>query len=162
MALVLIWGVVPIIWIPFFKNCQSLERCMEWTTCNVEMTLKKQFVFWIRRLMQGQESGVNNVIQLICIVTQHLTILFFFFFFFFLFFKNSCAEKCNQLCVEQKAGVCEAGCKGGREGAEKRGGGGRRWVAVVGREGLLFTSISPEKQKKEKKKKEKPEDKSPK
>lgn len=78
-------------------------------------------------------------------LTGTLSKAFFFSCFFFL--RNSCAEKCNQLCVEQKAGVCEASCKGkelrGEEGVVAV------VVGVVGRRrGLRFSHPFHPKKKK--------------
>lgn len=70
---------------------------------------------------------------------------------FFFFSRNSCAEKGNQLCVEQKAGVCEA-CSVGKELK------GKKWVHAVAakerREGRLhfFSSFLPFKEEKKKRK----------
>lgn len=80
-----------------------------------------------------------------CNLHSYLTIPFFSFFFFF----RGIAEKCNQLCVEQKAGVCEASCMGKELRREKR----RGWqTRGIGSKGVCFLHpFHPQKNNKKKK-----------
>lgn len=55
-------------------------------------------------------------------------------FLSFFYLGKSCAEKCNQLCIEQKAGVWSYSCKGKELRSGWRWGGGH----------FTFTSISQE------------------